>query len=90
MRGEHHDVIAGIEEALRLEVPFAPRFPEHGDHAKGALSPAKDRLPFGVVGRQANLELRVEIVAEYVVNLIRGNAEEIPRAYRLRIKSTFC
>jgi hypothetical protein len=73
-----HYVIAGIKETLQLEVPFAPRFPDHGGEPDGALSPAKYRLPLRVVGQQTNLKLLVEVVAERSIDLIRVMVRKSP------------
>jgi hypothetical protein len=71
-------LVAGIQKALRLELPLGPCLAEHGDELINPASTPKHRLPLRIIPWQAELEVLVEVLAEEAIDLLGGRLQQIP------------
>jgi hypothetical protein len=62
---------------------------EQSDEPTEAIPTPEHELALRIVGRQMQLELLIQIVAEHLVDLFPGCVEQIAPAYARRTISTF-
>src|SRR5688500_1501625 len=68
---ERHDVVARVDEPLRLEAPLFPDLLGHGDPALQPLLAPEDLLALRIDGRQAQLEVVAEVSRKEVIQRAR-------------------